>query len=252
MKILLLFILLINFESQDAQDLNDPESIFKEANLAFSQGSFDLAIQRYENLESAGFISTELYYNLGMSHHERGNLGKSVLYLERLLLLNPQSSRGQEALSIVRKEVDAQITEIPPFIVWQIYRGTINTLSSSAWAVLQIISGIIFVFLTGWLYFIQKKRPFLLISGIVGVLLLFLITWHFATVRSTIESGGQSAVVMSTETYLYSGPDQRSEEIARLSEGVKVYILDQIGEWMKVELEDRDVGWIERRAIEVI
>lgn len=252
MKLFLLFIFLINFQSENVQKLNDPKSAFKEANIAFSQGSFDLAIQQYEHVESMGFISPELYYNLGIAHHEEGNLGLAILYLERLLLINPGSNRGKEALAILSKEVETQITEIPPFILWQFYRGAVNALSSSVWAVLQVISGIVFVLLAGWIFFFQKKRSSYLISGIVGFLFLFTVTWHFAFVRSTVESGGQSAIVMSADVYLYSGPDERSEEIARLSEGVKVYILDQIGEWIKVELEDRDVGWVERQVIEVI
>ena len=252
MNIILCIAFVISFSTQNAHVVGDPTAAFKEANLTFNQKNYELAIEQYQSLESAGYTSPELYYNLGLAHYEEGEIGQAILYLERHLLIQPTSQKGKESLSIIKKEVDVQITEIPPFILWQYYRSAINAFSSSQWAIIQIVSTIILVVLMGLFWFSQRQRRLLMKIGIGVFLLSFMIAWHFADSRKIIEAGGQSAIIMTPVTYLYSGPDSRSEEKARLSEGVKVLILDQIGEWVKVQLSDRDIGWIEGEWIEVI
>jgi hypothetical protein len=43
--------------------------------------------------------------------------------------------------------------------------------------------------------------------------------------------------------------DERSEMIRELSAGNKVRGVDQIGEWVKAELPDRDIGWVNESNI---
>ena len=51
---------------------------------------------------------------------------------------------------------------------------------------------------------------------------------------------------MSTETQteLKEGPDLRSETKLTLQPGEKVLIIDSIGEWNKVSLSNKQLGWI--------
>lgn len=49
-----------------------------------------------------------------------------------------------------------------------------------------------------------------------------------------------------------SAADERSEKKENLSEGVKVKIVDQIDNWYKVLLMNKESGWIEQGQIEII
>jgi len=53
-------------------------------------------------------------------------------------------------------------------------------------------------------------------------------------------------------TTLRSGADERAESIEDISEGVKVNILDTIGDWYKVSLMNKEQGWIHAAQVEII
>ena len=47
-------------------------------------------------------------------------------------------------------------------------------------------------------------------------------------------------------------PDDISPEVTEVGEGIKVWITDELGDWYKVVLRDKDEGWIKKSEVEVI
>jgi len=60
------------------------------------------------------------------------------------------------------------------------------------------------------------------------------------------------AIIFAETTPLKTEPKLTSQEATLLHEGTKVYILESIANWKKVELTDETTGWIEESALKEI
>lgn len=197
-----------------------------------------------------GYHSEGLYEQLGYAYYHQGDLGRARLYYEKAYLLAPMSTSISESLSIIREELAVPITVIPDFILIRMWRQTAKFLSPVMWSVLQILTVGVILFL---LYNYWIKRRDLSISwALLGSLLVLTIFFSLLAYQSKVlQRGGVHAVVMDTSD-LHTSPDKRSEVLAPVGPGNKILILDQIDDWVKVELADKDVGWLPQEYIEVI
>ena len=63
---------------------------------------------------------------------------------------------------------------------------------------------------------------------------------------------GDEAILQSAIVTVKNSPDAKSSDAFVLHGGVKVEIVDRIGEWAKIRLADGKVGWMEGNVAEVI
>ena len=61
-----------------------------------------------------------------------------------------------------------------------------------------------------------------------------------------------SAIVMSPVASVKSSPGEAGKSIFVLHEGTKVYLLDELGDWTRIELSDGRQGWIAAESINKI
>ena len=66
-----------------------------------------------------------------------------------------------------------------------------------------------------------------------------------------LDKNRMEAIVVE-DTSLHEGSDERSDVVRGVSEGIKVRVVDQIEEWQKVELPDKEVGWIKSDDLGVL
>ena len=57
------------------------------------------------------------------------------------------------------------------------------------------------------------------------------------------------AIVFAEKIAVKSEPKKSSQDLFTLHEGAKVYIIDNVANWKKIQLTDETTGWIEERAI---
>ena len=224
---------------------------FEEGVEAFKNDSFQLAIVAFNEVLQDSLESVNLYYNLGLSYQMNEQIGNAVLHYEKALKLDPGNKQVVKALNVVNEKVEVQIAEIPGFFLLEWYYDIISIFSARQWAVLQLVIGAVLLVL---IYVVFFKYPDLRIyklsvAIVVGLLAIIIL---FSVKKTKYEKGGDSGVVMVEQTNLYQAPDPRSELISEVSEGVKIEIIDQIGDWFKVMLADRDIGWIRKDEIEQI
>ena len=64
--------------------------------------------------------------------------------------------------------------------------------------------------------------------------------------------GTDGAIVINPVSSVKSSPNASGKSLFIIHEGTKVTILEELGEWNKVELSDGRQGWILKREIETI
>jgi tetratricopeptide (TPR) repeat protein len=232
---------------------SDAQKLFQNANQVYQAGNFPLAVEQYETILKGGkLFSTELYYNLGNGYFRLNQTGRALLNYERAARLSPTDADIQTNLTVARGRITDDIEAVSEvfFVKW--YRQLRSALSADVWAGL----GLMCLWLSGggfaiWLLGKErtwKKRGF--IVGCIALplsLLIFLMTNNAA--KTTEATFG---IVMSKETAFRNAPNENAAVTATLHEGIKLEIVDKIGELTKVKLANGEEGWVMAADLEKI
>ncbi|MFN7117990.1 MAG: tetratricopeptide repeat protein [Saprospiraceae bacterium] len=231
----------------------DPTAQLASANAAYQQNDFAGAIQQYEALLQKGYHSEALYYNLGNSYYRTNNLGKAVLNYERALLLDPNDTDIQHNLSLVRDRLPDEIDALPTFFLARWWNGLSGWLSAQYWSIMTI--GLVWLSVAGLtLWLLGSARRYKKIGFIAGLslLVLSLLTFALAGSRNQTIANSNRAVVQAKEIVLRSAPDEASKAVFTLHAGTTIQLLDQIGKWHKVVLQNGEQGWLPDASFEQI
>lgn len=235
------------------QCLSSQDDVFKKGNTAFEASAFSEAIQHYEASLSAGYASDELYYNLGNAYYENKNLGKAILNFERALKVNPRFKDARFNLDIANSKIKNDIPILPPFFLTKWMTSLRNQFSSTAWGILFILFLLAATTAFGiWILAkerAKKKKGFIAIFPLLAFAIFFFI---LGLTKLSYENNSGEAILISTQTTLRQAPDSLSENVIDLYEGVKIKVLQELGDWIEVELPDKESGWIEKTTIEFI
>ena len=111
------------------------------------------------------------------------------------------------------------------------------------------------LFLIGIFIYIFNKKILLKKIGFFGGIVLLLIS-IYANIASFKQKqhmqNSNTAIVITPSITIKSTPSEGGTDLFLLHEGTKVQILDKIGEWSEIKLEDGNVGWIKTVDMEVI
>lgn len=223
----------------------EEKMVFNEGVEQYGSGNYKGAIKSWEKLVSSGFVSPDLYYNLGNAFFKEGEIPGAILYYEKALLIKPFNEDIRYNLEIARSyTVDSFeiITEIF-FIRW--YKMISLLITSNFWA---LISLILFVCTLGLLliYLFSGKLNTKKFSFIVALFLLIssLIAISFSYQNRVITIEKRDAIIFTPVVTGKSSPDESGNDLFVIHEGTRVKIEDELGEWYEIRLSDGNVGWI--------
>jgi tetratricopeptide (TPR) repeat protein len=238
----ILFLLLIVANVITAQNASDS---FTSANNLYKTEKFEEAIQLYQKIETEGFISSELYYNLGNSYYKLNKVGPSIYYYEKSLKLDPLNEDVKNNLVFARRLALDNIEELPNTIFQKFNKNYLQKLSYNQWAIIVIIFSVLGSLLFLIFYFAttpSKKRFYFAASSSSLILLAFslLITYN----QYLASKNNKEAIIFVAKTEVRNAPTLNSEEVFTLHEGTKVLVLDSVDDWKKIKLSDGKLGWI--------
>ena len=223
------------------------------ANLLYAQGNYSEALQEYLLLEKSGYVSWPLYYNIANGYFKVQNYGRSILYYERALKLNPSGKDIRVNLSYAKQFTVDKIDQIPEFILTTWIRDLNYMLSSDYWAIISIVFFmIVALLLLNFRYGpnarIRKISFFLSMVSLLFAIVVTLFAWNQ---RSAFDRK-DSAIVMHAVSTVRNSPDNSGSTLFILHEGAKLEIIEQLGDWKRIELTDGRQGWIAAADIEII
>lgn len=225
---------------------------FQSGNTAYSNKDYAEAITAYNSLIADGKVSAEVYHNLGNAYYQINSYGESMLAYERGLSIKPDHEAILHDRDILKNLIESDIFEVPAFLPVRLWRSFCRILPDNVWIFIQLLGlvgilGYLFVFWIrpvslhpSWLHLVKY------ISGIIVIIstLALLSTWHQ-------QQSDMSAIVMK-ETILYTGADERSEEVAPIKAGEKVNVLEAFDGWYRVRLLNLEEGFVQNTDIKNI
>jgi len=224
---------------------------FEQANQLYRNGEFERAAKFYEEILSHDYESPELYYNLGNAYYKLNNLAAAILNYERARRLAPHDEDVDHNLRLAQLRVVDKIDPLPQLFFVEWWNSVVNSFSTDHWATIALVSLWIAamsgaVFIVGRFFLRRIAAVTLVAAGVVCI-----VSFVSALNRNAIENE-QTAIVFSSSVSVKSAPDRQSTDLFILHEGVKVELLDSVGNWRKIRLADGKVGWLPVESVERI
>lgn len=226
---------------------------FDKANTLYSEGEFQEAVDAYEEILKTGMESPELYYNLGNAYYRNGYLPSAILNYERALLLAPQDRDIRYNLELAYSQTTDKIEAVGEFFLSRWFASLRGSTDSDNWAIISIV---LFVLaLVGlFFYFFSRTTTIRKISFFFAVMFVVgsVVTFAFSYDQKQRLINRDRAIVFTPSVTVRSSPDRNGTELFVLHEGTRVKILQTLGDWYEVELDDGNTGWMQVMTVEVI
>ena len=177
-------------------------------------------------------------------------MAPAIYNYEKALLLNPNDKDLQTNLGFAQKMAIDDIKVIPKVGFHKIIKDFTSSFHYDTWAWIAVSFAFFFLLFFIGYYFSQTtllKRIFFLSMFIL--LLAISVSVSSGIYEKIHYENEKPAIVFSEIVSVKSEPKNTSPDAFVLHEGTKVYILESIANWKKIELTDETTGWIETSAI---
>jgi len=229
------------------------QASFDKANELYKQDKFEEAIQAYEQILENGQDSVELYYNLGNAYYKLNKIAPAIYNYEKALLLQPNNSDVKNNLKFAQNMMIDSFSEVPKVGFSNWVSGFTSVYHYDIWANIAIgFSFLVMLSFVGY-YFISRmalKRTFF------GLALLFLACSVLSVIIASFEKNQTEnynpAIVFSESVAVKSEPNANSSNAALIHEGTKVYVLESLDDYYKVELPNGMSGWLLKNSVRTL
>lgn len=251
MKIRFIYIIVLLFFC--FKGIGQNEVLFQKATVSYNEAEYQKAIDFYDTILKDGKHSAELYFNLANCYYKLGEIGPSIYYYEKALLLEPNDEEIKNNLGFAKNMRLDAIEEMPKTAMAKLHDAMVLALKPDQWGYVAI--ALIFLFVLGFLtYYLltsaQQKRLAFIMANIALFLCVFSVVMGYLGARS--ERLKNPAIIFEREVVVTSEPNERSEKVFALHEGTKVNVLESLQDWTKIRIADGQTGWISSESIRLL
>lgn len=223
---------------------------FENGNALYQKGKYQEAITAYESVFRTKKQSAELYFNIGNCYYKLNKVAPAIYNYEKALLLNPTDAEIQNNLKFAQKLQIDDIKSVEKVGFNKLIQDFTNTFHYNTWGGIAVgLSFLFLLFFIGY-YFSQitvSKRLFFF--GMFFVMLLLIVSVSAAIFEKNQYNNDQPAIVFSEVASVKSEPKNGATDAFVIHEGTKVYVIESLDNWDKIQLTDGNEGWIENSAI---
>ncbi len=223
----------------------------QQAHRSYLNNDFDQAIEGYLKVLKGGIRHPDLYFSLANAYYLAGQKGPAVLFYEKSLAIQPSYTKAASNLAIVQKELIDRV-EMPDGRQaegsrWEMFiRNTsINRLSCVFFSLYSLMFILLILKRLRWRESVQAFLFWLNVPTF-GAMLIFAL---LLSSRIYLEEKIHYGVVIEPATSLQEGPERFAKEKMEIHEGIKVRLLKQTGEYVRVQLANGVEGFINQNHI---
>jgi len=247
-QLLILFLSFCFSLGLQAQENND--ALFNKGINAFNQKDYAASAQVFEKLVKTDSLNATLHYNLGTAYLRLQNTGLSIYHLEKSLKLQPDYESARINLNFAEKLKTKVTKGNLPIPQQQILYSVFNFLKPNAWAYLAIAS----MFLTVIALIIYRLNSNATAKKTLFTLSIFTLA---ISIGSYFISKNQSdyllmnnyVIVKDKEVLLMNEPRSVAKITATLNEGEKGFIQEETNQWIKIQLQNDTIGWVDKKNV---
>jgi tetratricopeptide (TPR) repeat protein len=224
----------------------DLRGLFEKGNQAYLNGDYDTAVSEYRKVLEAGVNHPDLAFNLANAYYRSGRKGLAVLFYEKALQMDPVDGAAASNLEIVRKSlIDRVVMPEEGTVGEPLWHGFIRGLSFGwlSWMFFSLYL-VAFGILIGRRLMRNEslRRLFFWIN--IPVITLALVFGGLFASRIYLQEKVHHGVVIPTTAALREGPEQSAKVQMEVHEGLKVRLLNEVGDHTRVKLANGVEGFI--------
>ena len=230
-----------------------PQADFDKANKAYTAGFYENAIKLYEQILAAEVAAPDIYYNLGNAYFKNEQIPQAILNFERALKLDPGNEDYQYNLKVANAKIVDKIDILPVLFYIRWWNSAKMLFSPDGWARLSVISFTL-IFIIAALFLLSTRVNIRKMLFGIGILILLmnvgsgLIAWQ--SYQDALKQ--RSAIIFTPTLPVKSSPDDSSIDLFVIHEGLRVQILDKIGDWNEIKIANGSKGWVKSESLQAI
>lgn len=229
------------------------EVSFEKANALYAKARYKEAAASYQQVLDSGYVSAEVYFNLGNAFYKLGEIPQAIWNYERAYKLSPGDEDIQVNIQLANLKIKDKIEAVPEFFLAKWWRSFILFSSAQTLSVLAVAGvllgfALLIVYLLSVSVFVKKPAFY---SGI-AVLILALLTIFIAGQQVSYLNSSNKGIVFAGTVHVKSGPKESFKTLFVIHEGIKLGLKEQTEGWVKVELPNGSIGWIEAKNLKEI
>jgi tetratricopeptide (TPR) repeat protein len=212
---------------------------FKAANALYDAGRFAEAANAFEALQPK---TANVYFNLGNAWFRQDKLGLAILNYERAQRLSPRDPDILANLRFAQQRLG--VDEIgSPFR--RFLQNAVRSRTLAEWGWLEVTGLWLTLLAAAGCIWLPKWR-----TGFIVAAVAVACVWAMATAALVSRvSSPPEAVVLASKSEVRSAPLPLATVLFNLTEGARVAIREDRGEWLFVERADGKQGWVSRSAL---
>ncbi len=248
-KILLLLIVLFIGSNSFAVNV----SFEKQAEELYARGSYGEAADIYNKILSDGKESADLYYNLGNCYYRLGDNTQAIINYERALLLNPRDASTRYNLRMAQKAIVDKIEVLPELFFVRWYKNLETAYSADQWGYISVTMFVIFLIMA--ILFFYSHSIVIKKTGFIVAIVIFFFTIgsiYFAAKQNNRISEREYAIITAASVTVKGAPNDSGTSLFLIHEGLKVRVVEELGDWYNIRLADGNEGWVAKSDIEII
>lgn len=240
-----------------AQDASLSDKLDEQIATLYNNNDFreviDILEKERSEQKAKGLESPNLYYNLGNAYFRVNDMAHARLNYERALLLDPGDRDTRHNIDYLMTKIEDKILVADTFFLSTWFNAVQNLFGSNTWSKIAMVSFILFILCLG-VFFIGRYITMKKAAFYIGLVLIILVIFGnvFAYRQKEKIENRDTAVVMAGSASMMSSPDINSKELVILHSGSKVTVTKEDRNWLEVQLDSGDIGWIQRDKIEII
>jgi tetratricopeptide (TPR) repeat protein len=220
------------------------DEAWKRANDAYFKGDYASAVAAYEQIERQDVISADLYYNLGVAYFRLGSLGRAIWAFERAAALDPDAEDARFNLTQARKLAERRTrdkiegAERDP--AWIRLVTSIPT-STQTWLFVSLYLGVFALLFLRRRASVDTRAP---LSAGAAILAFATLLAGLVLVGRVALDQVPFAIVLPDSVAVKEGADPNYRTSFDLHAGLRVRLLEQDHDWVKIRLANGLEGWV--------
>lgn len=247
-QLLILFLSFCFSLGLQAQENND--ALFNKGINAFNQKDYEASAQIFEKLVKIDSLNATLHYNLGTSYLRLQNTGLSIYHLEKSLKLQPDNEAARINLNFAEKLKTKVTKGNLPIPQQQMLYSVFNFLKPNAWAYLAIASMFLTVILLiSYRLISHAAAKKVLFSFGMFALLISIGSYFISKNQSDYLLMNNYVIVKNKDVLLMNEPRNVAKITTTLNEGEKGFIQEETNQWIKIQLQNDTIGWVDKKNV---
>lgn len=222
-------------------DLKDD---FDRGVAAYNEGEYQQALDIFKAVLDSGYVSPELYYNLGNSYYKIGQKGMAVASYLQAQRLAPRNEDIGANLHFVRSTLRDKIEDSLQNPIWEFVKGTSYYFKANE---LTWIAFGLYLIIVAFLIFmvIYRRKNIAVLSILFSAIFLLVICISLLAINIQLNYHNPQAVITDPEVDILAGPGAISEVRFTAHEGLTFQILKQESGYYEGIFANKLKGWVE-------